>query len=268
MGQKQHSVSSVQTIERAAAILRCFNEDHPELGVTDISQRTKLHKSTVSRMLLALKKEAFVTQNPQTGKWHLGFGLLNLAGVILEQMDLRSLAKAHLLDLAEITQETINISILDGNECVNVECITSPKPIQYAGRLGRRVPLHCTSTGKVLLAFLSAEQRFAMMPGKLHPYTKDTPVDRSSLETTLNQIRTAGYAIAHEEFQEGLSAIAAPIRDHNGYVIATVSVSGPTFRMGPGRIEQFVEPLLNTAARISADLGFVSSGKEVLRKDL
>jgi DNA-binding IclR family transcriptional regulator len=268
LDRKQNSEFSVQTIQRAAAILRCFSEGNPELGVTAIGHMTGIHKSTVSRLLLALNREGFVSQNAETGKWRLGLGLLNLAGMVLENLDLRELAKNHLAELARVTQETINISVLDGDECVNIECLLSPKPIKYAGRLGRRVPLHCTSTGKVLLAFLSREQLDGVLPEELPPFTKGTITDRTALEVSLDRVRAQDYAIVHEEFEEGLSAIAAPIRDHTGRVIATVSVSGPTYRMGPGKIERFTGPLLETAGKISADLGNIPYKKEGIKQSI
>ena len=256
---EQHSGFSIQTIERAGAVLRCFIESESELGVNFISRKIEVHKSTVSRLLSALRREGFVEQNPETGKWRLGLGLLSLAGAVLERIDLRNAALLPLRMLVAQTQETINITILDGNECVNIECIHSPKSIQYAGRLGRRTPLHCTSTGKVLLAFLPREKQEAMLLGTLLSCTKNSIVEKSALEQTLEQVRNQGFAIAHEEFEEGLSAIAAPIRDHTGQVIATVSVSGPTYRMGPGQIESFVKPLLEAANKISTNLGYRAS---------
>lgn len=249
----------VQTIQRAVIILRCFMNSDSELGVTFISRHVGIHKSTVFRLLSALCKEGFVEQNPETGKWRLGLGLLDLAGVVLERMDLRKVALIPLRILASQTQETINVTILDGNECVNIESIQSPKPIQHAGRLGRRTPPHCTSTGKVLLAFITPEEREMLLPGTLLACTKNSIVDKCALEKEFSWVREHGYAIAHEEYEEGLSAIAAPIRDYTDRVVATVSISGPTYRIGPGRIEDFVEMLLEVANKISANLGYLTS---------
>ncbi len=259
LNEERQSGFSIQTIRRAGIILRCLMESDTELGVNFISREVGIHKSTVSRLLSALGREGFVEQNPETGKWRLGLGLLELAGTVLERIDLRETALIPLRALVSQTQETINITVLDGNECVNVESIRSPKAIQYAGRLGRRTPLHCTSTGKVLLAFLRSEERDGLLPDRLLSCTKKSIVDRPSLERALEQVRGQGYAIAHEEFEEGLSSIAAPIRNHTGQVVATVSISGPSYRMGPGRIEEFVKPLLNAAIEISVNLGYMTS---------
>lgn len=254
---ERKSSSSVQTIQRASTILRCFMESDAELGVTLLSQQTGIHKSTVSRFLSALRKEGFVEQNPETGKWRLGLGLLDLAGALLERMDLRKVTLIPLRNLAAQTQETINITVLDGNECVNIENISSPKSIQHAGRLGRRTPLHCTSTGKAFLAFLTTEERDVLLSSTLPQCTENSIVDRRALEQALEHVREQGYAITHEEYEEGLSAVAAPIRDHTGQIVAAVSISGPSYRMEQNQIEKFIEPLKATAHDISTQLGYV-----------
>lgn len=257
--KKRRSDPSIQSVERAAAILRSFVDADTELGVTALSHQLGIHKSTVSRLLATLQHEGFVERNPETGKYRLGLGLITLASTALERLDLRRAAQPYLSALAESTQETVNITVLDGDECVNIERITSPKSIRYVGWIGRRTPLHCTSTGKVLLAYLTPNERDALLPETLSRLTEKTITDRTALEQTLEQVRQQGYAIAHEELEEGLSAIAAPIRDRTGRVVATVSISGPTYRIEPVRIEHFAEPLKQTASDISARLGHVTA---------
>ena len=252
---EQHPELSVKTIQRATSILRCFTVESPEMGLTVISQRTGLHKSTVSRLLLALQREGFAQQNPETGKWQLGLGLLNLAGVILAHMDLRTVAREYLRDLAMETQENVNITIRDGDEGVIMEFLPSTKPIRYAGRLGQRIPLQSTSTGKVLLTFLPNPERKKILGRSGSASFRS---NQKALKDTLDQVREQGYAISHEEFEEGLSEIAAPIQDHTGQIIAAVGVSGPTYRMGSGQIEKFAGPLLKAAGGISEKLGFAS----------
>lgn len=267
MSPKRHrSDSSIQSVERAAAVLRSFTDADAELGVTTISGRLGLHKSTVSRLLSTLEHAGFVEQNPQTGKYRLGLGLITLAGVALERMDLRRIAQPFLEDLAEFTQETINITVLDRDECVNIERVASPQPIRHAGWLGRRTPLHCTATGKVLLAYMTPEERYAVLPSSLPRFTERTITHRPTLEKALQAVREQGYGIAHEELEEGLSAIAAPIFDHAGQVDATVSISGPTYRIGPGKIECLSRPLTEAANKISIRLGYVVAAGNGIRK--
>ncbi len=251
----KQNTAPIQTVNNIARLLRCFTENEGEIGVMQLSRMTDMHKSTVSRLLASLHQEGFVDKNPLTGKYRLGLNLVHLAGVVLDRLDLRQVAQTHLNNLAKQTQETINISVLDRDLCLNIESIVSPKPIQYAGRLGRKYPLHCTATGRVLLADLPLEERDALLPDPLPAYTDTTITDRQALEEILDQVQEQGYAIVHEEFQESLSAIAAPIRDHTGKVVAAISISGPTYRAGPNQIDQFTGILLETAKDISANLG-------------
>lgn len=247
--------TSIQTVERIAMILRCFTNSENDLGVMEISREIGLHKSTTSRLLSALHQEGFVAKNSQTGKYRLGLGLVNLAGVVLEQQNLRQVAQEYLRALAESTRETINISILDGDESTNIETVRSPRSISFAGRLGRRTPLHCTSTGKVQLAFMSTENREKILSRPLAEYTPYTVTDPTDLEATLAEVRDQGYAISNEEFEEGLVAIAAPIRNISGEIIASLSISGPTYRMDSETLQRYIPMLIEAAKNISRSLG-------------
>jgi DNA-binding IclR family transcriptional regulator len=246
----------LQSLQRAVSILRAFTEAEPELGVNEIARRLGLHKSTVSRIVNTLQHEGLVGQNPQTGKYRLGLGLVSLAGVALGRLDVRGVAQPFLGDLVEASQETVNVTVLDGDECVNIERIASPKPLRYVGWIGRRTPLHSTASGKVILAHMTPEERTALLSVPLQKYTPQTLVSLSALETSLNEICAHGYAIVHEEFEEGFSALAAPVYAHTGKLAGTIAISGPTFRFGPGKIENCIEPLLEVTQKISKELGY------------
>ena len=126
MSEQADNSSYIQSIQRAAAIMRCFTESEPELSVMEISRRLDLHKSTVSRMLATLQHEGLVEQNPESGKYRLGLGLISLAGVALGRLNARAAAQPYLTELVEATQETVNVTVLDGRECVNIERAFSP----------------------------------------------------------------------------------------------------------------------------------------------
>jgi IclR family transcriptional regulator, acetate operon repressor len=251
----------IQSIQRAVALLRSFTEAEPELGVTELSRRLKLHKSTVSRILSTLQAEGLVGQNPETGKYRLGIGLVSLAGVALGRLDVRGAAQPFLNRLVEVTRETVNVTILDGRDCVNIERAASPQSIRYVGWIGRRTPLHCTASGKVLLAYMTSTQRAALLLLPLPQHTAKTVTDLATLNQQLQQIKQEGYAVVHEEFEEGFSAVAAPVWDLSGQVVAAISVSGPAFRLAPLQMEQFVFPLLEVTHQVSAQLGYVVSGE-------
>jgi DNA-binding IclR family transcriptional regulator len=246
---------SVQSINRAVSILRSFTEAEPELSVTQLSQRLHLHKSTVSRILSTLEEEGLISQNATTGKYRLGVGLISMAGVALGRVDVRGAAYPHLDDLVQTTQETITVNILDGGECVNVDSKASPKPLRYASWIGRRLPLHCTASGKVLLAGLSPDRRRRVLPSPFRRYTAHTLTSHEDLDAELDRVVACGYALANEEFEQAFSAIAAPVLDHRACVVGAISVSGPTYRMQQETLIGFAEPLLRTAALVSSELG-------------
>jgi DNA-binding IclR family transcriptional regulator len=245
----------INTVHNIARLLRCFTETEGELGVMQLSRMVAMHKSTVSRLLASLQQEGFVDKNPLTGKYRLGLNLVHLASFVLDGLDLREVARPHLEKLAAHTQETINIGVLDREMCLNIESIISPRPIQHAGKLGARYPLYCTSTGRVLLSDLPLEKRNSLLKTSPRAYTDKTITDPHDLEKIIGQVQHQGYAIVHEEYQDGLSAVAAPIRDHTGNVAAALSVSGPTYRFDSNQVDTIVSLLKETAEEISTKLG-------------
>ena len=261
------STETIQSIERAIALMRCFTEAEPELRVTDLANRLHLHKSTVSRILATLRQEGLVGKNPESGKYHLGLGLIGLAGVALGRLDVRGVAQPHLNKLVAFTQETVNITVLEGNECVNIERARSPQPIRYEGWIGRRTPLHCTASGKVFLAYLPKQERSVRIGLPLSTYTRKTITDCQALEEELVEINHQGYAIVHEEYEEGFSSIAAPIFNYENQVVATITVSGPTYRMGREKVESFVDIVQEVSTTISTEMGF-GSQKNGMHKSL
>ena len=235
---KNSSAVYIQSVGRAISVLRSFTETEPELGVVELGSRLGLHKSTVFRMLATLEQEGLVSQNPATGKYRLGLGLISLAGVALGRLDVRALSQPLIGDLVEKSGETVNVTILDGGECVNIERGASPKSIRYVGWIGRRTPLHCTASGKVILAYMNPEERALHLSKPLTRYTEFTPVHTSELEPELARICQQGYAIVHEEFEEGFSAIAAGVFNHRAELAGTISISGPTFRISPAKLKR------------------------------
>lgn len=252
----RRATSSVQSLQRAAAIMRCFTEAEPELGVTDISARVGLHKSTVSRLLGTLETEGFIAHNAATGKYRLGVGLISLAGVALGRVGVRGAAYYHLDDLVEATQESASVYVLDGMECVNVLNKPSPRPVRYVNWIGRRLPLHCTASGKVILAGLEPGERPSRLKFPLRRFTDHTITSPGALESELMSIAERGFALALEEYEEGYNAIAAPIRDFRGQVVGALAVSGPAFRLERPTLESFIIPVCDAAARSSAELGY------------
>lgn len=249
----------VKSVKRAVDLLRSFSLDEPELSVTTLSRRLDVHKSTVSRLLSTLEAARLVDRNPQTGHYRLGMGLLELAGLVILHADLRQLAQPMLRRLADQTQETVDLAIRDNGEVINVEQVTPPnRRVLNIGWIGRRTPLHASATGKVLLAYLPKADLESVLRSPLTRFTENTITDVSTLRAELDLVRQRGYAVGFEELEIGLNAVAAPVVDHNGHIVAAVSVAGPSSRLSRARIEQTAAAQVMACSKdVSRALGFV-----------
>jgi DNA-binding IclR family transcriptional regulator len=248
----------VKSVKRAVALLRCFSLDEPELGVTELGKRLGIHKSTVSRLLSTLEGEGLVNRNPETGRYRLGVGLISLAGLVMAHANLRQVAGPLLHELAEQTQETVDLAVRERNRAVNVEHIVlHRRRVLNIGWVGRSTPLHASSTGKVLLAYLPEEELDRLLVRPLRRFTEHTITDVSALRDELANVRQRGYATGLEELEIGLHALAVPVRDHSGRVIAAISVAGPSYRFTRQRMLGDVkEQATDCAMGVSQALGF------------
>lgn len=246
------------TVQRAFALLRCFSIKDRELSVTELSRRLGVHKSTVSRLLTALSADRIVERNPETGKYRLGIGLLELAGLVQLHSDLRQIARPYLRQLSDTTLETVNLAILDGDHSVNLEqAVSYDRMISGAGWVGRRAPLHASSTGKTFLAFLPEERLATVLSSDLPRYTEHTITDAAGLRQELLTIRQQQYACTLQELELGLNSVAAIVRDHHGAVVAALSVTGPSARLTRQHIQHAVAAqVVSCAQQISKALGF------------
>jgi len=246
----------IQSVQRATRLLKAFDNGPAELGVMELSRRVDLHKSTVSRLLATLEREGLIERVPATDKYRLGFLLVRLAGQVMHFGDVREAARPVLVELSERSHETVHLAVLDGDEVVNVEQIAGPHMVREANWVGRRTPLNCVANGKALLAFQPAPTIERILSGPLPRYTEQTITDPQRLRRDLARARERGYAQALGEIEEGLNAVAAPVRDAAGAIVAAVSVSGPAYRVTADRIPDLGAQVIAAAGQISARLGF------------
>ena len=259
MGETNGQPRAIQSVVRALSALSAFTVERPELTVGEFSRRLGVHKSTASRLLATLEAAGFVRQDERAGRYALGLRLLEVAGVLLATLELRQVAGPALAGLGQATRETVNLAVWEAGEAVNVLQVPSPRPIQYVGWVGRRTPAHASATGKALLAFQPAGVVEALLAAPLRRYTARTLVAPAALRRELERVRARGYAEAVEEFQEELSAVAAPIRDADGRICAVISVSAPTYRTPPERLAEHARLACRAAADVSRLLGYASS---------
>jgi IclR family acetate operon transcriptional repressor len=256
--------SGVESVRRATRLLRCFTIEQPEWGVMDLSRKLGVHKSTVSRLLSTLENERLVMRNPETGRYHLGVGILELAGLVTLHGDLRRSARPYLDELARLTQETANLAVREGDHVVNIEH-TAPldRRVLNFGWVGRRTPVHASATGKVLLAYAPLRELENLLTQPLDRFTEHTITDHEALLQELERVRQRGYATGLEELEVGLHAVAAPVRAHDGEVVAAVSTAGPSNRLTRRRIKKEVaNQVLAVGEEISRMMGFIKPKAE------
>lgn len=247
---------SLQSVTRALRTLELIGEAG-ELGVTELSRRLGVHKATASRLAATLAERGFLERDPVSERYRLGFGLIGLAGAAMAGLDLVRLTRPALEELANRTRETVNLGVRSGGAVVYLDQVTGTRSIVTVNWVGRRAPLHGTSNGKVLLAFMDDAERDRLLSQPLERPTPHTIVDPDELRAQLDAVRARGYAQTLEELEEGLNAVAAPVRQADGEVVAAISVSGPAFRMRAVDLPRMARLAIDAAAAASGRLGYV-----------
>jgi DNA-binding IclR family transcriptional regulator len=245
----------VQSVDRALSILEILAAKG-EAGVTEVAAELGVHKSTAFRLVAALENKGLVEQLADRGKYRLGFGIVRLAGAATAQLDLAQEGRRTCEELAADLGETVNIAIMDGDRAVNISQVRGPAAISSHNWVGRGTPLHATSSGKVLLAYAPEAVRKGAVSRDLQRFTPATVVDPDVLQRELDLTVERGWGSTVEEYEVGLNAVAAPVRDGDGDVVAAVSVAGPAFRMPPESFEDIARQVVVGAGELSRRLGF------------
>ncbi len=257
----QPAIRHVAAVQRAVAVLDALavgdtdggNPAHGhalELGTNEIARRTGINASTVSRLLATLADAGLVEHVAGSGRYRLGLRLLQLGNAVLARLDLRELARPHLVALTEATGETATLSSPGEHEAVTVDYVQSPSFVQSVAQVGRPSAAHATAVGKVFLAHGGR-----LPDGDLPAFTARTIVDRAALEAEVEQVRRQGFATALGEREQELHAVAAPVLDGRGELVAILGVQGPASRFDAGRMRAAAEPLREHANAISTALG-------------
>ncbi|MGM7722352.1 IclR family transcriptional regulator [Metabacillus sp. Hm71] len=247
----------IQSVERALTILDLFNEYETELKITDISERIKLHKSTVHSLLKTLQAHHYIEQNPENGKYRLGMKLFERGQFVIQSMDLRPLAKPHLDKLSKETLQTVHLVILDGKEGVYIDKVEGVTSSALYSRIGRRIPIHCSAVGKALVAFKSSAEIEEILDGyEFVKRTDYTITEKESFLKELEGVREKGYSRDQQENEPGVNCVAIPIYDYSKKVIAAISISSPFFRFNEKEISMHIELLKREAKELSKKLGY------------
>lgn len=248
--------SNLSSVENALKILETFTIDDTEKRVTQIANELGLAKSTVSRLIKTLHSYGYVKKNPESQKYSLGTKILSLYSSLMSEMEIVKEANPYLEELAQETSESVQLAELEGSDVIYTEQIKSSFPIQIFAHIGRINPIHCTSSGKLLLAYQEVEVIEDILSQKLEKYTSTTITDPTILKKELLEIRSLGYCYIENEFIDGIVSIAAPIRDYNKKVVAAVSLVGPIQRINSSKSKYFINKVVETAKKISIEMGY------------
>jgi IclR family transcriptional regulator, KDG regulon repressor len=246
----------LSSVKNALRILKSFTMDEPEKKVSDISTSLGLNKSTVSRTMATLASEGFVYKDPETKKYRLGLSLLSLSSIVNSNTDVYRESYPVLSRLVENLGETAHVSVIDKLEVIYLQKVECNHPVRFLTHVGRRNPPHCTSSGKVLLAYADEELVNAVLEQGLEKYTKNTITDPDKFRAHLIEIKKNGYSTSFEEINEGVNSIAAPIYDYRGKVIAALSVVGPKQRISSHKIQGFAKKIIAAAKEVSDRMGY------------
>jgi DNA-binding IclR family transcriptional regulator len=251
--------AAVQSVDRALLVLEMLAK-LGQAGVTEIAAELGVHKSTVSRLIAVLESRGYVEQVSGRGKYRLGFAIARLARASSGQLDLVKLSQDVCDSLAADAGETTNLAILDDDRIINIVEAIGPAEITLRTWIGQSCPAHATSSGKVLLAGLDPADVRARLDSELKSFTANTVVKIGELQNQLATVRERGWASVAEELEVGLNAVAAPVYDADGQVVAALSVSGPSYRLGADQFEEIAKQAIAAADSISRRLGWIDLG--------
>lgn len=254
---REPSDYNVRAVERALQILECFDERHPERGVSEISEEIGLHKATTHRILTTLMNYGYIERGSDGQKYRLGLRLSELGFKVVRRMNLRQEALPLIHQLLDKLDETCDLSVYDHGRVFYLDVLQSRHAVTVAAAPGQRLPMHCTASGKLFLAYLPSEVVDQNLAGQLQSYTPKTITTPQLLRQQLEIIRKQGYAVDDQEFEIGLWAASAPILNQHGEILAAVSVLSPTGRITPERSQEMVKALTQTTELISRRIGKV-----------
>ncbi|MFF9627332.1 IclR family transcriptional regulator [Streptomyces griseosporeus] len=254
-GSGRGAASAVQSVDRAVSVLEILAR-LGEAGVTEIADQLDVHKSTAFRLLGVLENRGLVAQAKDRGKYYLGAGVLRLAGAAAVRLDISQEGVPVCRELADELGETVNIAVLDDDAAVNIMQARGTASVTAQNWLGRRTPLHATSSGKVLLAHMPPTLREGLLARPLHRFTERTVTGAAMLRGELEAVIEQGYGVTVEELELGLAAVAAPVRAHDGKVIAAISVSGPVYRLNADRLPELAKRTVAAGAELSRRMGY------------
>lgn len=246
----------IATLQRGLRLLHLFGESPHGLTPKNVASLARLPVSTVHRFLANLVRAGFLSCDAE-GIYHLGFACFSIGQAAVGQLDIRRLSLPYLRELNQQTRETIHLTVRHGLSAVYVEKLDSPEPLRIHSRIGASVPLYCTGVGKVMLAYMPAEEQDRVLPEiQLKRLTPNTVGNLQELKAELYRVLKNGYACDLEEHEMHIRCVAAPIWDHTGSVQSSLSITAPAVRVPVARLRQLASLIRGAGLQISKELGY------------
>jgi IclR family transcriptional regulator, KDG regulon repressor len=255
MSARPKRTYDITALQRGLRLLHLFSQAPRGLTAKQVAAQSRLPASTVHRFLANLVTAGFLNRDGDDN-YHLGIACFSIGQAAVGQLDIRRLSLPYLRELNQQTRETVHLTVRHGLSAVYVEKLDSSEPLRIHSRIGGSVPLYCTAVGKVMLAYMPAEEQERILPElALKRLTPNTVGNLQELRAELYRVRKNGFACDLEEHEVHIRCVAAPIWDHTGSVQSSLSITAPTVRMPVTRLRQLA-PLIQTAGlQISMELG-------------
>lgn len=256
---RRRSNDFVQSLGRGLAVIRAFGPDRTRLTLSEVAREASLTRAAARRFLLTLVELGYVRSDGR--EFSLRPRVLELGYAYLSGMTLPNVAYPHIQDLVDRVRESSSVAVLDGDEVVDIVRVPAKRIMTVSVPVGSRFPAHATSKGRVLLASLSLDDLDEYLAtAHLDQLTDKTVTDPTRLRAVLDEVRSQGYAIVDQEMEEGIRAVAAPLRDGSGATVAAVNLSAYLSRVSIEAVrDEFLPSLLDTSRQIEADLKALGS---------
>lgn len=249
--------SSVASVAKALRIVEALAEARDDLSVTELASILRWHRSTAYRFLQSLIQSGWVSRSPTNDRYRLTFRIVNLANSVVNRIDIRQVARPHLLDMVEETGFDGHLAVMVEGEVVFLDRIDCGQATGSQFHIGRRAPAYATAVGKAMLTSLDGGQIMRLYgSGELRKYTPLTVDSVERLVQELSTVRAQGYAVDRGEHNEGVYCVAAAVRDHSGRIVGAVSASGDAQRFRKADIPALGTRVMTTAQHISQSLGY------------
>lgn len=250
-------IEVVQSVDRALTILELLSEYNEGMGITEISGKIELHKSTVHRLLATLIYKGFVEQDPENNKYKVSLKLFVIGTKRVEGTDIMNVSKPFTTTLMDSLNEVVHLVIRDKNDIVYIDKVEANNTIRMASTIGKRSPLYCTSVGKAILAFMSEDEvNEIWASSNIKSLTDNTIVDYDKFKDELKKIKENGYSVDDEENELGVRCVGAPVFNRSGEIEGAISISGPTTRVTKDKVVEISKEVKKCAYLISKELGY------------